>query len=87
MKGALNVNLEKRNQKSEIRNEIKSYIAMSGWTLTDIVKEMNKTRTELEQTTSQNISNKLTRGTIKYSECKEIARIIGYKIEWKKRNK
>jgi hypothetical protein len=65
-----------------IRNEIKSYIAKSGWTLTDIVKEWNKQREENEQTTTQNISNKLTRGTIKYSEVLEIADIIGYKIEW-----
>ena len=50
----------------DIKNEIKSYIAKSGWT----------------QTTSQNISNKLARGTIKYSECKEIADIIGFSIEW-----
>lgn len=69
-------------QIGEMRNEIKSYIAKSGWTLTDIVKEMNKTRGEKEQTTTQNISNKLTRGTIKYSECKEIASIIGYDILW-----
>ena len=69
---------------AEVRNEIKAYIAMSGWTLTDIVKEMNKTRPEAEQTTSQNISNKLTRGTIKYSECKEIADIIGFNIKWEK---
>ncbi|KNZ41461.1 hypothetical protein [Acetobacterium bakii] len=69
-------------QSGEIRNEIKAYIAKSGWTLTDIVKEMNKTRDAKEQTTSQNISNKLTRGTIKYSECKEIASIIGYSINW-----
>lgn len=67
----------------DIKNEIKSYIVKSGWTLTDIVKEMNKTRTESEQTTPQNISNKLSRGTIKYSECREIADIIGYSIEWK----
>lgn len=72
-------------EEMEIRNEIKSYIAMSGWTLTDIVKEMNKARFEKEQTTTQNISNKLTRGTIKYSECKEIAEIIGFDIEWAKR--
>lgn len=65
-----------------IRNEIKAYIAASGWTLIDIVKEMNKNRSAEEQTTPQNISNKLTRGTIKYSECKEIADIIGYSLEW-----
>lgn len=65
-----------------IRNEIKAYIAASGWTLSDIVKEMNKARSPEDQTTPQNISNKLTRGTIKYSECKEIAEIIGFSIKW-----
>lgn len=65
-----------------VRNEIKSYIAKSGWTLVDIVKELNKSRPADKQTTPQNITNKLTRGTIKYSECKEIADIIGYSIEW-----
>jgi len=69
---------------AELRNEVKAYIAMSGWTLTDIVKEMNKTRSIRDQTTTQNISNKLTRGTIKYSECKEIAQIIGFRIVWER---
>lgn len=64
-----------------IRNEIKSEIAKSGWTLTDIVKRMNEKHPN-EQTTSQNISNKLTRGTLKYSEALEIAEIIGCKISW-----
>ena len=50
---------------NDIRNEIKSYIAKSGMTLTDIISEYNKTH---EPTTTQNISNKLTRGTIKYSD-------------------
>lgn len=67
---------------NDLRNEIKSYIAKSGWTLTDIIKELNKNRSEAEQTTTQNISNKLTRGTIKYSEIKEIADVIGYDIKW-----
>lgn len=71
----------------DIRNEIKAYIAKSGWTITDIVKEINKRNVdnpEYKETTSQNLSNKLSRGTIKYSEAKEIADIIGYKIEWTK---
>lgn len=66
-----------------IRNEIKAYIAQSGWTMTDIVKKMNEQHPE-NPTTTQNISNKLSRGTIKYSEVKEIAAIIGYEIVWKK---
>ena len=71
-------------EEAEIRNEIKGYIATSGWTLTDIVKEMNKSRPETEKTTTQNISNKLARGTIKYGECKEIAGIIGFSLRWEK---
>ncbi|MEG1880724.1 MAG: LLM class flavin-dependent oxidoreductase [Oscillospiraceae bacterium] len=67
-----------------IRNEIKSYIAASGWSLVDIVAKMNESRSESEKTTPQNISNKLTRGTIKYSEVKEIAEIIGFSLLWQK---
>ena len=67
---------------NSIRNEIKAYIASSGWSLVDIVAKMNESRSIDEQTTPQNISNKLTRGTIKYSEVKEIADIIGFKVVW-----
>lgn len=64
-----------------IRNEIKSYISKSGWTLTEIVRVLNERHPETP-TTTQNISNKLSRGTIKYSETKEIAEIIGFHIDW-----
>jgi hypothetical protein len=67
-----------------IRNEIKAHIVASGWTLTKIVEKINEKKSEDENTTTQNISNKLTRGTIKYSEVKEIAKIIGYEIQWVK---
>lgn len=67
-----------------IRNEVKSKLAESGYSLTYVVEQMNKNRDEEHKTTTQNISNKLTRGTIKYSEIKEIANIIGYKIKWVK---
>jgi len=69
-----------------IGNEIRSYIALSGWTLQNIVKAVNSKRPPEEQTTPQNISNKLTRGTLKYSEAKEIAEVIGFKIDWVKTN-
>lgn len=67
---------------NNIRNEVKSKLAESGYSLTYVVEQMNKKRDEEHKTTTQNISNKLTRGTIKYSEIKEIADIIGYKIKW-----
>lgn len=69
----------------EIRNEIKSYIASAGMTLTEVVNELNK-RHPFQPTTTQNISNKLSRGTIRYSECLEIAEILGLKITWSKRD-
>lgn len=67
---------------NNIRNEIKSYIAKSGMTLRDIVNEYNKTHTP---TTTQNISNKLSRGTLKYQEALDIADIIGFKIVWEEK--
>lgn len=73
----------KSDRQNEIRNEVKAHIARSGWTMTDIVKKINENRPEEEWTTTQNITNKLARGTIKYSEVLEIARIIGYEIIWR----
>ena len=63
-----------------IRQEIKSYLAITGWTMTDLVKELNeKNNTDK---TVQNLSNKLANGTIQYKEVKEIADIIGANIKW-----
>lgn len=62
-----------------IRNEIKSYIVASGWTMVDIIEELKKYGIN---TTPQALSNKLSRNTIRYSEVKIIADIIGYKIKW-----
>ena len=73
-----------KEEMTNIRNEVKSKLAESRYSLTDVVEQMNKNRDEDHKTTTQNISNKLSRGTIKYSEIKEIADIIGYKIKWVK---
>jgi hypothetical protein len=67
---------------NNVRNEIKSYIAKSGMTLKDIIAEYNKTH---EPTTPQNISNKLSRGTLKYQEALDIAEIMGFRIVWEKK--
>lgn len=70
------------SQKSNnIKNEVKAILASQGWTLTEVVNKMNEQHPE-KKTTVQNISNKLTRGTIKYSEIQEIAKIIGKEIKW-----
>ena len=69
---------------NQVHNEIKAIIAQNGLTLTEVVHRMNQHRGSDEQTTVQNISNKLTRGTIKFSEVIEIAAVIGLKINWDK---
>ncbi|MCK8826927.1 DUF6471 domain-containing protein [Natroniella acetigena] len=63
-----------------IKQEIKSYLARTGWSMTDLVKALNEKHNRDDSV--QNLSNKLSRGTIKYKEVKEIADIIGAKINW-----
>ncbi len=63
-----------------IKDDIKAIIVKSGWTMSDIVKSLNEKYNR--QDSVQNLSAKLSRGTIKYREALEIAEIIGYNIEW-----
>lgn len=60
-----------------IHREMKSLLAKHDMSLTDVVVVMNKQHPERKKTTIQNISNKLNRGTIKFSEIIEICSIIG----------
>jgi hypothetical protein len=71
-------------ERNQVHNEIKAIIAQNGLTLTEVVTRMNQHRTPDERTTVQNISNKLARGTIKYSEVLEMAAVIGLRITWDK---
>lgn len=68
---------------NKVRNDIKALLAKHGRTLTSVVQEMNN-RHPNNKTTIQNVSNKLSRGTIKYSEVIEIAEIVGCQITWKR---
>lgn len=72
---------------NSIHKEIKMNLARSGMTLTEVVSRMNKNRSEENQTTIQNISNKIMRGTIKYSEVLEIAAILNMSIVWTETSK
>lgn len=71
-------------ERNQVHNEIKAIIAQNGLTLTEVVTRMNQHRMPDERTTVQNISNKLARGTIKYSEALEMAAVIGLRITWDK---
>lgn len=73
-----------RKDNNIIRTKIKTFLAANGVTLTDVIKIMNERHPD-EPTTQQNITNKLARETIKFSEVMEIADILGYDIVFKKR--
>ena len=65
-----------------IKNEIKGYIILSGWKMGQVAEKLTKKKSNVAL---QNLSNKLTNETIKYSDVKKIANIIGYEIKWEKK--
>ncbi|NFK83443.1 LLM class flavin-dependent oxidoreductase [Clostridium botulinum] len=58
----------------ELKDEIKAYIVSSGWSITDLNKELNKLNST--EYTVQNLSSKIRKGSLKYSEVLQIAEII-----------
>ena len=74
--------MEKKEKLQSIKDEVKGYITLSGWQMGDIAKKISKKNSKVPL---QNLSNKLTNGTIKYSEVKDIAEAIGYEIKWEKK--
>lgn len=75
------------NRENNIHNEIKGNLSLNGWKFKEVINEMNRRRKleNKELTTESNILNKIRRKTIKYTEVKEIADIIGCNLEWKKK--
>ena len=73
-----------RKDDNIIRTKIKTFLAANGVTLTDVIKIMNERHPD-EPTTQQNITNKLARQTIKFTEVMEIADILEYDIIFQKR--
>ena len=68
-----------------IRNEIKSYIVREGLTMSEIVDRLVE---EYDWGASvPNFSGKLQRGSLRYSEAKELADILGYELVWQKRGR
>lgn len=66
------------------KNGLKALIIKSGYTMAQINDELNKRHnTNLGY---QNFSNRLSKETFKYNEVLEILDIIGYDIQWVKRD-
>ena len=66
-----------------IRNEIKSYIAREGMTMSEVVRKLSVAYGW--SASIPNLSDKLKRGTLRYSEAADIADLLGYEIVWRKR--
>ncbi len=66
-----------------IRNEIKSYIIRTGWTMLNLVEELSQ-RYGWSNSVS-NLSAKLQRESLRYKEAIQIADVLGYDIVWVKR--
>lgn len=68
----------------DVKNEIKSLITKKGLTMTEVIKMLNEKHHRND--TLQNLSQKLTKGTLRYSEAVEIAEVIGCEIVWSNKN-
>lgn len=71
-----------KEKSKKLADKIKGYVTMEGSNMTKIANLLYKDNTKYPQ---QNLSSKLTLGTIKYIEVEEIADLIGYDIVWVKR--
>ena len=63
-----------------IKEDIKAFIIRSGYTMTQVVEELNK-RNGTNYSLA-NLSKKINNETIRYNEALEIANICGYKVKW-----
>ncbi len=68
-----------------IREEIKSLLALENMTLTELARIA--TIESKKKVTTKSISEKLSRGTIKFEEARFLAKILGYKVEFRRINK
>ena len=73
-------NLSEDQMLENMRNEIKGYIRMCGFTYESLAKLMSEKYGF--SVTPQSINNKLSRGSIKYIDVIRIALALGYKITW-----
>ncbi len=69
--------------KSNLRNEIKSYIIRTGYTMQEIVDVLSDEYGWSDSVS--NLSNKLQRESLRYTEAVQLADVLGYEIIWQKR--
>jgi len=64
----------------DIRNEIRSYMVAKGHTYKSVAELL--THKFGENVTAQSLNNKLSRGSLRYIDAKNLAEVLGYKIRW-----
>lgn len=69
-----------KEMQTRIKNEIRGHMVSKGYTFESLAKLISEKYDRNE--TAQNISNKLSRGAIKYADVIEIAEALGFKISW-----
>ena len=84
LKNQYHENMEvKKLMKSNLRNEIKSYIVRQGMTMQEIVDLLRDEHGWSDSVS--NLSNKLQRESLRYVEAVQLADALGYEIVWQKR--
>ena len=73
----------KNNMKSNLRNEIKSYIVRQGMTMQEVVDLLADEYGWSDSVS--NLSNKLQRESLRYTEAVQLAKVLGFEIVWRKR--
>lgn len=68
-----------------IRNEIKAHIVKEGTTMGEVVRTLAVVHGW--SASVPNLSDKLKRSTLRYSEVIELEDVLGYDIVWKKRGR
>ena len=72
-----------RSKEETCRNEIKSYITREGMTMTEVVELLADEHGW--SSSVPNLSGKLRRGSLRYTEAVEMAKVLGYDLVWVKR--
>ncbi len=69
--------------KSNLRNEIKSYIVRQGYTMQEVVDLLSTEYGWFDSVS--NLSNKLQRESLRYTEAVQLAQALGYEILWRRK--
>lgn len=69
--------------KEAVREHVKIALVKERLSIAELIRRLNQKYGRTG--TTQNLSNKLSRGTLKYSEALEIAEALDYEIAWKKK--